>query len=143
MFFLAEITDNWRSKTLAVFQKICPGIKSLTTIETYFSWVSARPKIAGRLIEMKRYEVERVDGIVGKLDAHNGSFMLKNCFSLPKLLHFLRTVQILIIQLSWKGMTKLYAMGSPKWVTWPSTCFWVLRGLCPLKWVVLGFHLHH
>ena len=31
------------------------------------------------------------NGIVEKLDAHYGFFMMKNCFSLPKLLYFLRT----------------------------------------------------
>ena len=36
-------------------------------------------------------ELEKINGIVEKLDAHYGFFMLKNCFSLPKLLYFLRT----------------------------------------------------
>ena len=35
--------------------------------------------------------MKKVNGIVEKLDAHYGFFMLKNCFSLPKLLYFLRT----------------------------------------------------
>ena len=42
-------------------------------------------------MEKKITELEKVNGIVEKLDAHHGSFMLKNCFSLPKLLHFLKT----------------------------------------------------
>ena len=42
-------------------------------------------------MEKKIFELEKVNGIVGKLDAHYGFFMLKNCFSLPKLLYFLRT----------------------------------------------------
>ena len=36
-------------------------------------------------------ELEKVNGIVEKLDAHYSFSMLKNCFSLPKLLYFLRT----------------------------------------------------
>ena len=42
-------------------------------------------------MEKKIDELEKVNGIVEKLDAHYGFFMLKNCFSLPKLLYFLRT----------------------------------------------------
>ena len=42
-------------------------------------------------MEKKINELEKVNGIVEKLDAHYGFFMLKNCFSLPKLLYFLRT----------------------------------------------------
>ena len=33
----------------------------------------------------------KINEIVEKLDAHYGFFMLKKCFSLPKLLYFLRT----------------------------------------------------
>ena len=36
-------------------------------------------------------ELEKVNGIVEKLDAHYGFFMLENCFSLLKLLYFLGT----------------------------------------------------
>ena len=42
-------------------------------------------------MEKKINELEKVNGIVEKLDAHYGFFILKNCFSLPKLLYFLRT----------------------------------------------------
>ena len=36
-------------------------------------------------------ELENVSGLLKKLDAHYGFFMLEKCFSLPKLLYFLRT----------------------------------------------------
>ena len=36
-------------------------------------------------------ELENVNGIVEKLDAYYGFFMLKNCLSLPKLSYFLTT----------------------------------------------------
>ena len=49
------------------------------------------PKSQADLLEKKINELEKVNGIVEKLDAHYGFFMLKNCFSLPKLLYFLRT----------------------------------------------------
>ena len=49
------------------------------------------PKSQADLLEKKIIELEKVTGIVEKIDAHYGFFMLKNCFSLPKLLYFLRT----------------------------------------------------
>ena len=42
-------------------------------------------------MEWKIIELENVNGIVEKLDAHYGFLMLKNCFSLLKLLYLLRT----------------------------------------------------
>ena len=42
-------------------------------------------------VEKKINELEKVNGIVEKLNAHYGFLMLKNGFSLPKLLYFLRT----------------------------------------------------
>ena len=52
-------------------------------------------------------------------------------------------VHVLIIQLSWRNMTKPCATGFPKCVTWTSTIFRVLSWLCLLRWVILGFHPHH
>ena len=48
------------------------------------------PKSQADLSEKKIIELEIVNGIVEKLDAHYGFFMLKSCFSLPKL-YLLRT----------------------------------------------------
>ena len=42
-------------------------------------------------MEKKTNELEKVNGIVEKKDAHYGFSTLKKCFSLPKLLYFLRT----------------------------------------------------
>ena len=42
------------------------------------------------LLNKKMIELQKLSEVVTKLDAHYG-FYWKNCFSLPKLLHFLRT----------------------------------------------------
>ena len=42
------------------------------------------------LLNKKMIELQKLSEVVTKLDAHYG-FYLKNCFSLPKLLYFLRT----------------------------------------------------
>ena len=51
-------------------------------------------------------------------------------------------VHVLIIHFSWKNMTKPYAPGFSKCVTWTWTIFRGLGWLCPLRWAVLGFHPH-
>ena len=43
------------------------------------------------MLEKKIVDLEKVNEIVDKLDAHCGFYLLKNCLSLPKLLYFQRT----------------------------------------------------
>ena len=43
------------------------------------------------LLNQKVINLQRLSEVVIKLDAHYGFYLLKNCFSLPKLLYFLRT----------------------------------------------------
>ena len=44
-----------------------------------------------KLLDEKIRELEKISDVIDKLDAHYGFYLLKNCFSMPKLLHFLRT----------------------------------------------------
>ena len=89
--FLGDITEKRRSTILASFQKFCPGIKTPKKDELINLGSPLGPKLQADLLEKKINELENVNGIVEKLDAHFGFFMLKNYFSLPKLLYFLRT----------------------------------------------------
>ena len=43
------------------------------------------------LLNKTMIELQRLSEVVTKVDAHYGFYLLKNCFSLPKLLYFLRT----------------------------------------------------
>ena len=43
------------------------------------------------LLNKKMLELQRLSEVFTKLDAHYGFYLLKNCFSLPKRLYFLRT----------------------------------------------------
>ena len=43
------------------------------------------------LLDEKIRELEKISDVIEKLDAHYGFYLLKNCFSMPKLLYFLRT----------------------------------------------------
>ena len=49
------------------------------------------PKSQADFLEKKFNALEKTNGVVEKLDAHYDFFMLENCFSLSKLLYFLRT----------------------------------------------------
>ena len=86
-----EGNDGRRSTHLASFQKLCPGIKRPEKDEFIILGSPLGPKSHADLLEKKINELEKGNWIVEKLDAHYGFFMLKSCFSLPKMLYFLRT----------------------------------------------------
>ena len=44
-----------------------------------------------KLLDEKIKELEKISDVIDKLDAHYGFYLLKNCFSMPKLPYFLRT----------------------------------------------------
>ena len=84
------MTEKRPSTILASFQKLCPGIKTPKKDELIILGSPLGPKSQAHLLEKKINELENVNGIVEQLDAHYG-FFVENCFSLPKLLYFLRT----------------------------------------------------
>ena len=75
----------------SIIQKLCPGIETPKKDELIILGSPLGPKSQADLLEKKINELENVNGIVEELDAHYGFSILKNCFSLPKLLYFLRT----------------------------------------------------
>ena len=91
VFFPGDITEKRRLTILASFQKLCPGNKIPKKDEFIILGSPLGPKSQADSLEKKINELENVNGIVEILDAHYGFFMLKNCFSLPKLLYLLRT----------------------------------------------------
>ena len=48
-------------------------------------------RISNRRTLSKRIARRKISVFIDKLDAHYGFYLLKNCFSMPKLLYFLRT----------------------------------------------------
>ena len=77
-FFLGDITEKRRSTILASFQKLCPGIKLPKKDELIILGSPLGLKSQADLLEMKINEMEKLIGIIEKLDAHHGLFMLKN-----------------------------------------------------------------
>ena len=135
--FLGDITEKRRSTIVASFQKLCPGIKTPKKDELIILGSPLGPKSQADLLEMKINELEKINGIVEKLDAHHSFFMLRNCFSLPKLLYFLRTSACFNYPALLEKNDKTVCDGFPKCVMWTSTIFRVLSWLCLLRWVVL------
>ena len=43
------------------------------------------------MLDKKNNKIEKISDVIDNLDAHYGFYFLKNCFSMPKLLYFLRT----------------------------------------------------
>ena len=87
-FFRGNITEKPQSTILTFFQKSVPGSKHHK--KNNLSFLVHRSARNSRHTFWKKNELEKVNGSVEKLDAHY-DFLLKNCFSLQKLLYFLRT----------------------------------------------------
>ena len=75
-FFPGDFTKKRRSTILASFQKLCPQIKTPKKDELIILGSPLGPKSQVDLLEKKINELEKVNRIVEKLDAHFGVFML-------------------------------------------------------------------
>ena len=71
-FFLGEITEKRRSTILASFQKLCTWIKTQKKDELILLGSPLGPKSQADVLEKKSIELEKVNEIVEKLDAHYG-----------------------------------------------------------------------
>ena len=71
-FFPGDISEKRRSTILASFQKLRPGIKTLKKDKLIILGSPLGPKSQADLLEKKIIELEKVNGIVEKLDAHYG-----------------------------------------------------------------------
>ena len=76
---------------LTQFRKICHRIKIKTKEELLILGSPIGELCRNELLDKKIKELEKISDVIDKLDDHYGVFLLKNCFSMPKLLYFLRT----------------------------------------------------
>ena len=84
-FFPGDITEKRRSTILASFQNFCPWIKTPKRDELIFLGSPLGPKSQADLLKKKLKELEKVNGIVERLDAHY-------VFYVEKLLQFAKVV---------------------------------------------------
>ena len=91
LIFLGKCTESFKKRIKTLFEEICPGIKveDHENLEILGSPMGANARRV--LLNKKMIELQRLSEVVTKLDAHYVFYLLKNCFSLPKLLYFLRT----------------------------------------------------
>ena len=91
LIFFGNCTESSKKRIKALFDEICPGIKveDRENLEILGSPMGASAR--QDLLNKKMIELQKLSEVVTKLDAHYGFYLLKNCFSLPKLLYFLRT----------------------------------------------------
>ena len=91
LIFLGNCNESLKRRIKALFDEVCPGIKVEVkeNLEILGSPMGANAR--RDLLNKKLVELQRLTDVISKLDAHYGFYMLKNCFSLPKLLYFLRT----------------------------------------------------
>ena len=91
LIFVGNCNESYEKRIKTLFEEIFPGIKveDHENLETSGSPMGANAHWV--LLNKKMIQLERLSEVVTKLDAHCGFYLLKNCFSLPKLLYFLRT----------------------------------------------------
>ena len=89
--FLGPTTSTQYNSILTQFRKICPKIKIKTKEELLILGSPIGELCRKELLDEKIRELEKISDVIDKLDAHYGFYLLKNCFSMPKLLYFLRT----------------------------------------------------
>ena len=56
-------------------------------------------------LDEKIKELEKISDVIDKLDAHYDSYLLKNCFSMPKLLYFCVRTLVFCKMIVWNATT--------------------------------------
>ena len=86
LIFLGNCSESSKKRIKTLFEESCQGIKveDREILEILGSPMGANARTK------KMIEWQRLSEVVTKLDAQYGFYLLKNCFSLPKLLYFLR-----------------------------------------------------
>ena len=76
-FSLGDATAKRRSTILAFFKKLCPWIKTPKKDELTNLGSPLGPKSQAHLLEKNVSELEKIYGIVRKLDANDGFIIFK------------------------------------------------------------------
>ena len=89
--FLGPTTSTQYNSILTQFRKICPKIKIKTKEELLILGSPIGELYKKKIARQKIKELEKISDVIDKLDAQYGFYLLKNCFSMSKLLYFLRS----------------------------------------------------
>ena len=89
--FLVEITSVLRENILSEFNLVCPGIIVTPKEELELLGAPLGAVSRKRLLEKKVEDFETMSSNLEKVEPHTALFLLRNCFSIPKVLYYLRT----------------------------------------------------
>lgn len=85
-------TDKETSDSiLGAFRQLAPDIKCTPMEELCLLGAPILPSAAGPILVEKLQALKRLSENLKSLDSHDGFFLLKNCFAIPKLLYTLRS----------------------------------------------------
>ena len=89
--FLGQITSSLRDHILSEFNSVCPGIIVTPKEELELLGAPLGAVSRKRLLEKKVEDFETMSSNLEKVEPHTALFLLRNCFSIPKVLYYLRT----------------------------------------------------
>jgi hypothetical protein len=91
IIFLGEPDDRTRRNILQQFNDVCPGIKETPIVDLEVLGAPIGQSAQRRVLAKKTEEFETLASNLKLLDAHTALFLLRNCFSIPKVLYYLRS----------------------------------------------------
>ena len=80
-----------RDRILSEFNSVCPGIIVTPKEELELLGAPLGAVSRKRLLEKKVEDFETMSSNLEKVEPHTALFLLRNCFSIPKILYYLRT----------------------------------------------------
>ena len=88
--FLGQITSSLREHILSEFNSACPGI--IITPKEELELLGAPLGAVSRkhFLDKKVEDFETMSSNLEKVEPHTALFLLRNCFSIPKILYYLR-----------------------------------------------------
>ena len=90
LIFLGNPDQETRGKIHAAFDDICPGINIIPKSELCILSAGIGEDAIRTTLTQKSENLQKLQGTLKSLDSHVALFLLKNCFSIPKLTYFLR-----------------------------------------------------
>ena len=79
-----------QQQVLDNFKALAPNIKVLSEETLTLLGAPVLPESENHVLQKKLDDLARMSGRLEELDVHDALFLLKNCFSIPRLTYFLR-----------------------------------------------------
>ena len=103
--FLGPTTSTQYNSILTQFRKICPKLKIKTKEELLILGSAIGELCRKKLIDENIKELGKTSDVIDELENHYAFYLLKNCFSIPKLLYFFAYEPLLFANVFWNATT--------------------------------------